>query len=216
MGGVGLQQFFICCFVGLAIRFQRQMQRDTPLTDQSRAFRMLYVLYAVLTLITVSRAPSHPEQPFPRPENSHHFPYKYRSVSSSAWPNTPKATKAASRCTKRTSTSSTPPSCSSPSCSSTSSIRAASCRVKTATCRVGSRGRLSGRTKSEAGWRVILCRFTNIRVLIPMTRERLRRRRRGRLRHPGIEGATGSIGYVRGCGGEVWLVGNFGFCMRLF
>ena len=54
MGGVGLQQFFICCFVGLAIRFQRQMKRDAPLTDQSRAPRMLYVLYAVLTLITVS------------------------------------------------------------------------------------------------------------------------------------------------------------------
>ena len=54
MGGVGLQQFFICCFVALAIRFQRQMQRDAPITDQSRALCMLYVLYAVLTLITVS------------------------------------------------------------------------------------------------------------------------------------------------------------------
>ena len=54
MGGVGLQQFFICCFVGLAIRFQRQMKRDAPPTDQARALRMLYVLYAVLTLITVS------------------------------------------------------------------------------------------------------------------------------------------------------------------
>ena len=54
MGGVGLQQFFICCFVGLAIRFQRQMKRDAPLTDQARALRMLYILYAVLTLITVS------------------------------------------------------------------------------------------------------------------------------------------------------------------
>ena len=54
MGGVGLQQFFICCFVGLAIRFHRQMKRDAPLTDQARALRMLYVLYAVLTLITVS------------------------------------------------------------------------------------------------------------------------------------------------------------------
>ena len=54
MGGVGLQQFFICCFVGLAIRFQRQMKRDTPVTDQRRALSMLYILYAVLTLITVS------------------------------------------------------------------------------------------------------------------------------------------------------------------
>ncbi|KAL9067713.1 MAG: hypothetical protein Q9161_006705 [Pseudevernia consocians] len=53
MGGVGLQQFFICCFVGLAVRFQRQMKRDAPATDQRRALRMLYILYAVLTLITV-------------------------------------------------------------------------------------------------------------------------------------------------------------------
>lgn len=54
MGGVGLQQFFICCFVGLAVRFQRQMKCDSPVTDQRRALRMLYILYAVLTLITVS------------------------------------------------------------------------------------------------------------------------------------------------------------------
>lgn len=53
MGGIGLQQFFICCFVGLAIRFQRQMKRDAPTTDQKRALRMLYTLYAVLTLITI-------------------------------------------------------------------------------------------------------------------------------------------------------------------
>ena len=57
MGGVGLQQFFICCFVGLAVRFQRQMKRDAPATDQRRALRMLYILYAVLTLITVSTLP---------------------------------------------------------------------------------------------------------------------------------------------------------------
>ena len=54
MGGIGLQQFFICCFVGLAIRFHRQMKRDAPVTDQKRALRLLYILYAVLTLITVS------------------------------------------------------------------------------------------------------------------------------------------------------------------
>lgn len=53
MGGVGLQQFFICCFIGLAVRFQRHMKQDTYVTDQKRAFRMLYILYAVLTLITV-------------------------------------------------------------------------------------------------------------------------------------------------------------------
>lgn len=53
MGGIGLQQFFICCFVGLAIRFQQQMKRDASAADQKRALRMLYILYAVLTLITV-------------------------------------------------------------------------------------------------------------------------------------------------------------------
>lgn len=54
MGGVGLQQFFICCFVGVAIRFQRQMKYDAPVVVQARALRMLYIVYAVLTLITVS------------------------------------------------------------------------------------------------------------------------------------------------------------------
>ena len=54
MGGIGLQQFFICCFVGLAIRFQHQMKRDAPGPDQKRALGMLYTLYAVLILITVS------------------------------------------------------------------------------------------------------------------------------------------------------------------
>ncbi|KAM0795707.1 RTA1 like protein-domain-containing protein [Usnea florida] len=53
MSGVGLQQFFICCFIGLAIRFQHQMKQDTPVTDLNRALRLLYILYAVLTLITV-------------------------------------------------------------------------------------------------------------------------------------------------------------------
>lgn len=71
MGGVGLQQIFICCFIGLAIRFQRQMKRDTPLTDQSRALRLLYVLYAVLTLITVSRHPSNLNTPPPPQAKSH-------------------------------------------------------------------------------------------------------------------------------------------------
>ena len=53
MGGVGLQQFFICCFFGLAIRFQRQMKQDTPVTEHKRVLQMLYILYTVLTLITV-------------------------------------------------------------------------------------------------------------------------------------------------------------------
>ena len=58
MGGVGLQQAFILCFLGLAFRFQRQMSRETPIEDQPRAMKLLYVVYAALTLITVSRSPS--------------------------------------------------------------------------------------------------------------------------------------------------------------
>lgn len=54
MVGVGLQQLFILCFIGLTIRFQRQIKRDDPVSDQKRALRLLYILYAVLTLITVS------------------------------------------------------------------------------------------------------------------------------------------------------------------
>lgn len=55
MGGVGLQELFIIFFVGLAINFQRQIKRETPMQDQPRVMRLLFVLYAVLTLITVSR-----------------------------------------------------------------------------------------------------------------------------------------------------------------
>lgn len=58
MGGVGLQQLFIIIFVGLAIRFQLQMKRETPMQDQPRAMRLLYVLYAVLILITVRARPN--------------------------------------------------------------------------------------------------------------------------------------------------------------
>lgn len=60
MGGVGLQQLFILCFIGLTIRFQRQIKRDAPVSDQKRALRLLYILYAVLTLITVSFTPPPP------------------------------------------------------------------------------------------------------------------------------------------------------------
>ncbi len=58
MGGVGLQEAFILCFLGLAFRFQRQMSRETPMQDKPRAMKLLYVIYAALTLITVSRNPS--------------------------------------------------------------------------------------------------------------------------------------------------------------
>ncbi|KAF2102283.1 hypothetical protein NA57DRAFT_64807 [Rhizodiscina lignyota] len=53
MGGVGFQQFFILVFVYIAIRFQRRVVRESSLEIQTRALRLLYVLYTVLTLITV-------------------------------------------------------------------------------------------------------------------------------------------------------------------
>ena len=57
MGGVGLQEVFIICFIGLAVRFQRQMRTETPMQDKPRALRLLYVVYAVLVLITVRLFP---------------------------------------------------------------------------------------------------------------------------------------------------------------
>ena len=57
MGGVGLQQLFVLCFIGLAYKFQREMMRDLPSSSQRPVLRLLYVLYAVLTLITVSPHP---------------------------------------------------------------------------------------------------------------------------------------------------------------
>lgn len=56
MGGVGLQEAFILCFLGLTFRFQRQMSRETPIEDKPRAMKLLYAVYAALTLITVSRS----------------------------------------------------------------------------------------------------------------------------------------------------------------
>ena len=54
MGGVGLQQLFVLCFIGLSYKFQKEMMRDLPKAEQPRVLKLLYVLYAVLTLITVS------------------------------------------------------------------------------------------------------------------------------------------------------------------
>ncbi|GAB7353858.1 hypothetical protein MBLNU459_g4219t3 [Dothideomycetes sp. NU459] len=53
MGGVGFQQACIIFFMALAFFFHRELRRQ-PETDEMRsALRMLYVLYAVLILITV-------------------------------------------------------------------------------------------------------------------------------------------------------------------
>jgi hypothetical protein len=62
MGGVAIQEVFILVFLFIAIRFHRKISalpseydiygtNDSP--QKSKAFRLLYVLYAVLALITV-------------------------------------------------------------------------------------------------------------------------------------------------------------------
>lgn len=53
MGGVGLQQFFVICFTFLAYSFQKEMKRDLVRAEQPQVLRLLYVLYAVLALITI-------------------------------------------------------------------------------------------------------------------------------------------------------------------
>ncbi|KAF8850625.1 hypothetical protein BDZ45DRAFT_717756 [Acephala macrosclerotiorum] len=59
MGGIGLQQFFICIFTGLAIRFHIEMLRlERSGAYAERGWRqLLFTLYASLALITV-RLPS--------------------------------------------------------------------------------------------------------------------------------------------------------------
>lgn len=51
MGGIGLQEFFICIFVFLAIRFHRKMWSGLSHTDGWQ--RLTPVLYATLGLITI-------------------------------------------------------------------------------------------------------------------------------------------------------------------
>ena len=53
MGGVGLQQFFILGFIGVAVRFQKQMNLDLPMASKRSPLLLLYILYAALALITV-------------------------------------------------------------------------------------------------------------------------------------------------------------------
>ena len=56
MGGVGLQQFFIFIFLAFSIAFQRKISSERKLdaTRRRSALMLLYTLYAVLSLITVS------------------------------------------------------------------------------------------------------------------------------------------------------------------
>lgn len=59
MGGVGLQECFILCFMALAITFHRRMLvlESRGETAGRRGWKkLLFTLYAVLTLITVCRS----------------------------------------------------------------------------------------------------------------------------------------------------------------
>ncbi|KAF2663633.1 hypothetical protein BT63DRAFT_379776 [Microthyrium microscopicum] len=53
MAGIGFQQFFIFVFLALAVKFQQTLNRDGATHHRIGALRLLYVLYAVLFLITV-------------------------------------------------------------------------------------------------------------------------------------------------------------------
>lgn len=55
MIGVGVQQAFIIAFLGLLIRFQMIYKRENPITTANAKLplQLVYVLYAVLALITV-------------------------------------------------------------------------------------------------------------------------------------------------------------------
>lgn len=56
MGGVGVQQFFILVFLFFAIQFHRNIlqQLRQGVEEVSSALPLLYAIYAVLMLITVS------------------------------------------------------------------------------------------------------------------------------------------------------------------
>lgn len=54
MGGIGIQQLFIFIFLFLTVKFHREMLRERRTERTPAALRLLYVVYAVLLLITVS------------------------------------------------------------------------------------------------------------------------------------------------------------------
>ena len=53
-GGVGLQQLFILVFVAMSVQFQRAFAREVPDHRTRKALQLLYAIYAVLALVTVS------------------------------------------------------------------------------------------------------------------------------------------------------------------
>ncbi|KAK5126802.1 hypothetical protein LTR85_009736 [Meristemomyces frigidus] len=52
MGGIGFQQLCIFLFLGLAARLHIHLRRQPPSPERKIAFRLLYVEYAVVSLIT--------------------------------------------------------------------------------------------------------------------------------------------------------------------
>lgn len=52
MGGIGFQQLCIFLFLGLAARLHIHLRQQPPSEERSTAFRLLYVEYAVVGLIT--------------------------------------------------------------------------------------------------------------------------------------------------------------------
>ena len=61
MGGVGMQECFILCFMALAITFHRRMlvlESRGETAGRKGWKKLLFTLYAVLTLITVSNSVS--------------------------------------------------------------------------------------------------------------------------------------------------------------
>lgn len=53
MIGVGVQQAFILLFSVLLVRLHRRLLNEAPRAEVTRAIRLLYIVYAVLTLITI-------------------------------------------------------------------------------------------------------------------------------------------------------------------
>lgn len=52
-GGVALQQIFIFVFLAASIKFHRTFASESPAAKKAQALRLLYTVYAVLTLITL-------------------------------------------------------------------------------------------------------------------------------------------------------------------
>jgi hypothetical protein len=60
MGGIGIQQFFIVIFVGLCVKFHREMgliDRNVIVEEKGRWKKLLWAVYASLGFITVSTVP---------------------------------------------------------------------------------------------------------------------------------------------------------------